>query len=150
MIFSNFWKTRWPPQPIFCWLRILTTSDQLKEMLWIYHHQTFNTDIRWHKLGWYWFSAIYEKQDGRHSQFSTNIVWPITAMPFELLSLDLTCRWVIIILVFVFWSDQIETKWPPWRNLQILLTQHFDDVRSIKGKVMNISSPNFLYGYKVT
>ena len=30
-----------------------------------------------------------------------------------------------------------------------LLTQNFDDVRSIKGKVMNISSPNFLYGYKV-
>ena len=52
------------------------------------------------------------------------------------------------LLVF-FWSDQIETKWPPWRNLQILLTQHFDDVRSIIGKVMSIWSPNFLYGYKV-
>ena len=23
-------------------------------------------DIRWHKLGWYWFSGISEKQDGRH------------------------------------------------------------------------------------
>ena len=31
-----------------------------------------------------------------------------------------------------------------------LLTQNIDDVRSIKGKVMNISSPNVLYGYKVT
>ena len=30
-----------------------------------------------------------------------------------------------------------------------LLTQNIDDVRSIKGKVMNISSPNVLYGYKV-
>ena len=30
-----------------------------------------------------------------------------------------------------------------------LLTQNFDDVRSIKGKVMNISSPYVLYGYKV-
>ena len=69
LIFSNFWKTRWPPQPFFCWLRILTTSDQLKEKLWIYLHQTFHMDIRWHKLGWYWFSAISEKQDGRHSQF---------------------------------------------------------------------------------
>ena len=69
LIFSNFWKTRWPPQPIFCWLRILTTSDQLKEKLWIYHHHMFYMDIRWHKLGWYWFSTISEKQDGRHSQF---------------------------------------------------------------------------------
>ena len=69
LIFSNFWKTRWPPQPFFCWLRILTTSDQLKEKLWIYLHQTFHMDIRWHKLGWYWFSTISEKQDGRHSQF---------------------------------------------------------------------------------
>ena len=31
-----------------------------------------------------------------------------------------------------------------------LLTQNIDDVRSIKGKVMNISSPNVLYGYKVS
>ena len=31
----------------------------------------------------------------------------------------------------------------------ILLTQNIDDVRSIKGKVMNISSPNVSYGYKV-
>ena len=131
---SNFWKTRWPPWPIFhkycltnysnaiqaiisrfdvqisnhnkngrldgtckfCWLGILTTSDQLKEMLWIYHHQTFYTDIRWHKLGWYWFSEISEKQDGRHSQFSSNIVWPITAMSFKLSSPDLMCRWVIV------------------------------------------------------
>ena len=141
MIFSNFWKTRWPPQPIFhkyCltnysnairaivsrfdvqvsnhntllvfvfwsdqietkwppWrnlqiISILTTSDQLKEKLWIYHHQTFYTDIRWHKLGWYWISAISEKQDGRHSQFSTNIVRLITAMPFKLSSPDFTCR----------------------------------------------------------
>ena len=69
LIFSNFWKTRWPPQPFFCWLRILTTSDQLKEKLWIYIHQTFHMDIRWHKLGWYWFSTISEKQGGRHSQF---------------------------------------------------------------------------------
>ena len=99
LIFSNFWKTRWPPQPFFCWLRILTTSDQLKEKLWIYLHQTFHMDIRWHKLGWYWFSAIFEKQDGRHNHF--------------------------------------------------LLTQNIDDVRSIKGKVMNISSPNVSYGYKV-
>ena len=30
-----------------------------------------------------------------------------------------------------------------------LLTQNIDDVRSIKGKVMNISSPNVVYGYKV-
>ena len=30
-----------------------------------------------------------------------------------------------------------------------LLTQNIDDVRSIKGKVMTISSPNVLYGYKV-
>ena len=30
-----------------------------------------------------------------------------------------------------------------------LLTQNIDDVRSIKGQVMNISSPNVLYGYKV-
>ena len=30
-----------------------------------------------------------------------------------------------------------------------LLTQNIDDVRSIKGKVMNISSPNVSYGYKV-
>ena len=30
-----------------------------------------------------------------------------------------------------------------------LLTQNIDDVLSIKGKVMNISSPNVLYGYKV-
>ena len=30
-----------------------------------------------------------------------------------------------------------------------LLTQNIDDVRSIKGKVMNISSANVLYGYKV-
>ena len=52
-------------------------------------------------------------------------------------------------LVVTFWSDQIETKWPPGRNLQILLTQHFDDIRSIKGKVMNMSSPSFLYGYVV-
>ena len=73
LIFNNIWKTRWPPQPIFCWLRILTTSDQLKQKLWIYHHQTFDMDIRWHKLGWYWFSAIFKKRDGRHSQFSTNI-----------------------------------------------------------------------------
>ena len=76
----------------FCWLSILTTSDQLKEKLWIYHHQTLYTDIRWHKLGWYWISAISEKQDGRHSQFSTNIVRLITAMPFKLSSPDLTCR----------------------------------------------------------
>ena len=69
LIFRNFWKTRWPPQPFFCWLRILTTSDQLKEKLWIYLHQTFHMDIRWHKLGWCWFSTISEKQDGRHSQF---------------------------------------------------------------------------------
>ena len=47
LIFSNFWKTRWPPQPFFCWLRILMTSDQLKEKLWIYLHQTFHMDIRW-------------------------------------------------------------------------------------------------------
>ena len=31
-----------------------------------------------------------------------------------------------------------------------LLTQNIDDVRSIKGKVMNISSPNVVYGYKVS
>ena len=30
-----------------------------------------------------------------------------------------------------------------------LLTQNIDDIRSIKGKVINISSPNVLYGYKV-
>ena len=30
-----------------------------------------------------------------------------------------------------------------------LLIENFDDVRLIKGKVMNISSPNVLYGYKV-
>ena len=30
-----------------------------------------------------------------------------------------------------------------------LLTQNIDDFRSIKGKVMNISSPNVSYGYKV-
>ena len=29
-----------------------------------------------------------------------------------------------------------------------LLTQNIDDVRSIKGKVMNISSPNVSHGYK--
>ena len=113
-------KCTWPqpwPQPIFhkycltnysnaiwaivsfCWLRILTTSDQLKEKLWIYLHQTIHMDIRWHKLGCYWFSAIFEKQDGHHSLF--------------------------------------------------LLTQNIDDVRSIKGKVMNISPPYVLYGYKV-
>ena len=152
MIFDNFWITRWPPQPIFCWLRILTTSDQLKEKLWIYHHQTFNTDIEWHKLGWYWFSAIYEKtrwppQPIFHKYCLTNYSNAIRAI---------VSRFYVQVsnhntsLVFVFWSDQIETKWPPWRNLQILLTQHFNDVRSIKGKVMNISSPNFLYGYKVT
>ena len=72
LIFSNFWKTRWPPQPIFCWLRILTTSYQLKEKLWIYHHHMFYVDIRWHKLGWYWFSTISEKQNGRYSQFSAD------------------------------------------------------------------------------
>ena len=57
----------------FWWLSSLTMSDQLKEKLWIYHHQTFYMDIRWHKIGWYWFSAIFEKQDGHHSQFSSNI-----------------------------------------------------------------------------
>ena len=30
-----------------------------------------------------------------------------------------------------------------------LLTQNIDDVQSIKGKVMNISSPNVLFAYKV-
>ena len=30
-----------------------------------------------------------------------------------------------------------------------LLTQNIDDVRSIKGKVMNISPAYVLYGYKV-
>ena len=30
-----------------------------------------------------------------------------------------------------------------------LLTQNIDDVRSIKGKVMNISPPYVLCGYKV-
>ena len=30
-----------------------------------------------------------------------------------------------------------------------LLSQNFDDVRSIKGKVMNISLPYVLYGYRV-
>ena len=61
-------------------------------------------DIRWHKLGWYWFSAISKKKDGRHSQFFTNIVWPITAIPFKLSYL--TCRWVIIILCcFLEWSN---------------------------------------------
>ena len=84
----------------------LTTSDQLKEKLWINHHQTFYMDIRWHKLGWCWFSAISEKQDGRHSQFSTNIVRPITAMPFKLSSPDLTCRWIIIILCQFFFLEQ--------------------------------------------
>ena len=144
LIFSNFWKTRWQPLPIFskycstnysngvqaivsrfdmqvsnhnifasfwflersnwnkmaalrelgkfCLLSILTTSDQLKEKLWIYHHQTFYMDIRWHKLDWYWFAAIYEKQDGHHRQFSKNIVGPITSMLFKLSSPDLTCR----------------------------------------------------------
>ena len=71
-IFNNFWKTKWPPQPIFRWLRILMTSDQLKEKLWIYHHQMFYMAIRWHKLGWYWFSTISEKQDGHHSQFTAD------------------------------------------------------------------------------
>ena len=32
----------------------------------------------------------------------------------------------------------------------LFLTQNIDDVRSIKGKVMNISSPNVFYGYKVS
>ena len=59
----------------FCWLSILTTSDQLKENLWIYHHQTFYMDMRWHKLGWYWFAAISEKQDGHHRQFSEIYCW---------------------------------------------------------------------------
>ena len=30
-----------------------------------------------------------------------------------------------------------------------VLTQNIDDVRSIKGKVMNIPPPNVSYGYKV-
>ena len=132
LIFSNFLKARWPPQPIvhkycstnysnavqaivsrlasffwaiklkqngrldgtckFCWLSILTTSDQLKEKLWIYHHQTCDTDIRWHTLGWYWFAAISEKQDDHHRKFSEYIVLPITSMPFKLSSPALTCR----------------------------------------------------------
>ena len=108
LIFSNFWKTRLPPQPIFCWLRILATSDQLKEKLWIYLHQTFYMDIRWHKLGWYWFSTISEKQNGRYSQFSADLE---------------------------FW------RCPATANF--LLTQNIDGVRSIKGKVMNISSQTF-------
>ena len=45
-----------------------------------------------YKLDWYWFSAISEKQDGCHSQFSPNIVQIITAMPFKLLSPNWTCR----------------------------------------------------------
>ena len=101
LIFSNFWKTRWPPQQFFCWLRILTTSDQLKENLRIYLHQTLChlMDIRWHKLGWYWFSKFLKNKMAATANF--------------------------------------------------LLTHNFDDVRSIKGKVMNISSPNFVCGYKV-
>ena len=31
----------------------------------------------------------------------------------------------------------------------VLLTQNIDDVRSIKRKIMNISPPYVLYGYKV-
>ena len=83
----------------FCWLGILTMSDQLKEKLWIYHRHTFYTDIGWHKLGWHWFSAISENQNGRHSQFFRLYFRPITAMPFKLSSPDLTCRWVIIIVL---------------------------------------------------
>ena len=50
----------------------LTLSDHLKKKLWIYLRQTFYMDIRWHKLGWYWFSTISEKQDGHLSQFSAD------------------------------------------------------------------------------
>ena len=106
----------------FCWLSILTTSDQLKENLWIYHHQTLRMDIRWHKLGWYWFAAISEKQDGHHSQFPTNIVGTNYSNVVQAVvsRFDVQVHNNNTLLVVFFWSDQIETKWSPW--LSILTT----------------------------
>ena len=83
-----FWsdqiEAKWPP-----WLSILKTSDQLKEKLLIYYHQNLYTDIRLHKLGWYWFSAILPLQPICQKYCLTNYIMQCL---FKLLSPDLTCR----------------------------------------------------------
>ena len=48
---------------------------------------------------------------------------------------------------FIDFQQFLKNKMAATANF--LLTQNFDDVRSIKGKVMNISSPNILCGYKM-
>ena len=54
---------------------------------------------------------------------------------------------VSIAWLLLIFSNFWKTRWPP--QPFFLLTQNIDDVRSIKGKVMNISPPYVLYGYKV-
>ena len=51
-------------------------------------------------------------------------------------------------LVGVDFQQFLKNKMVATTNF-LLTYWHFDDVRLIKGKVMNISSPNFVCGYKV-
>ena len=64
--FQQFLKNKMAATANFL-LTLTTTSDKLKETLWIYLHRTFYMDIMWHlKLGWYWFRAIFEGQEYLH------------------------------------------------------------------------------------
>ena len=87
MIFSNFWKTRWPPEPIFHKYYSTNYSNAVQAIV-----SRFDVQVSNHNTSWYWFAAISKKQNSHHRQFSENIVLAITPMPFKLSSPDLTCR----------------------------------------------------------
>ena len=132
----------------------LTLSDHLKKMLSSYHHQSLCTYIGCQLIAWlvlifsnFWKKTRWPPQPIFHKYCSTNYSNAVQAIVSRF---DVQVSNHNTLLVFLFFrAIKLKQNGRLDGACKFCWLSIFDDVRSIKGKVMNISSPNFSYGYMV-